>query len=79
LAILVTQPVMHFKDVVGPACFPDMHTNNEKLKVLVVKAMGWRKYDPAKPNKDQVKKLREVDLEIVDPTTCNSGNQETKV
>ncbi|MCH1927749.1 trypsin-like serine protease, partial [Shewanella sp. C31] len=37
----------------------------------MLKALGWGRYDPKKPNTDYNKKLKEVDLRIVNHRDCN--------
>nr|XP_024218266.1 venom serine protease-like [Halyomorpha halys] len=69
LAILVTSSEIKYNKYVGPACMPSAKLGDE-MAGQMLKAIGWGRYDPSKPYSDRIKKLKEVDLEIVTNLQC---------
>ncbi|WP_284120887.1 serine protease, partial [Klebsiella pneumoniae] len=70
IAILVTATEMQYNDTVGPACMPNKLMGREMVDQML-KALGWGRYDPKKPNTDFKKTLKEVDLKIISHRDCN--------
>ncbi|CAH1407200.1 unnamed protein product [Nezara viridula] len=69
IAIVVTSTEIKYNKFVGPACMPSGVLGNEMVGQML-KAIGWGRYDPDRPYADRIKKLKEVDLEIISTQEC---------
>ncbi|XP_014280682.1 venom serine protease [Halyomorpha halys] len=72
LAIVVTSTEIKYNKLVGPACMPSEKLGDE-MAGQMLKAIGWGRYDPKRPYADKIKKLKEVDLEIITNGVCRKS------